>query len=160
MEFTHFNKQNKPTMVDVSGKTKTLRIAKAQSIVKLSKEAYLALKEGRVKKGDVLAVASTAGIMGAKQTPYLIPMCHPLNIEQINIDFELDDESFTIKIFSTVKITAQTGVEMEALVACSITALTIYDMCKSMDKAIEITDTFLLSKSGGKSGDFQRPSLD
>lgn len=156
VEFTHFNEQNKPTMVDVSPKEPTLRIAKAQAVVKLSKQAYLAVKEGRVKKGDVLAVASVAGIMGAKQTPHLIPMCHPLNIEQINIDFELNDENCTIKVISTAKITAKTGVEMESLCACSIAALTIYDMCKSIDKTIEITDIYLLKKSGGKSGEFER----
>ncbi|AHF97483.1 MAG: cyclic pyranopterin monophosphate synthase MoaC [Desulfurella sp.] len=156
MEFTHFNKQNKPTMVDVSNKEATLRIASAQAIVRLSKQAYIAVKEGTVKKGDVLSVASTAGIMGAKQTPHLIPMCHPLNIEQINIDFELNDEDCTIRVISTAKITAKTGVEMESLCACSIAALTIYDMCKSIDKSIEITDIYLLKKSGGKSGDFER----
>lgn len=156
MEFTHFNAQNKPTMVDVSEKAPTLRIAKAQAIIKLSEQAYLAVKEGKVKKGDVLAVASVAGIMGAKQTPHLIPMCHPLNIDQINIDFELNDKECTIKVISTVKITAKTGVEMESLCACSIAALTIYDMCKSIDKSIEITDIYLLKKSGGKSGEFER----
>jgi cyclic pyranopterin phosphate synthase len=156
VEFTHFNKQNKPTMVDVSNKEATLRIASAQAIVRLSKQAYIAVKEGTVKKGDVLSVASTAGIMGAKQTPHLIPMCHPLNIEQINIDFELNDEDCTIRVISTAKITAKTGVEMESLCACSIAALTIYDMCKSIDKSIEITDIYLLKKSGGKSGDFER----
>jgi cyclic pyranopterin phosphate synthase len=156
VEFTHFNKQNKPTMVDVSNKEATLRIASAQAIVRLSKQAYIAVKEGTVKKGDVLSVASTAGIMGAKQTPHLIPMCHPLNIEQINIDFELNDEDCTIRVISTAKITAKTGVEMESLCACSIAALTIYDMCKSIDKSIEITDIYLLKKRGGKSGDFER----
>ncbi len=156
MKFTHFNEQNKPTMVDVSNKVATLRIAQAQAVIKLSKQAYLAVKEGTVKKGDVLAIASTAGIMGAKQTPHLIPLCHPLNIEQINIDFELNDENCTIKIISTAKITAKTGVEMESLCACSIAALTIYDMCKSIDKTIEITDICLLKKSGGKSGEFVR----
>lgn len=110
MEFTHFNKQNQPTMVDVSNKDLTLRVAQAQAIVKLSKQAYLAVKEGRVKKGDVLAVASVAGIMGAKQTPHLIPMCHPLNIEQINIDFELNDENCTIRVVSTAKITDRKSV--------------------------------------------------
>jgi cyclic pyranopterin phosphate synthase len=156
MNFTHFNEQNKPTMVDVSSKDQTLRVAQAQAIVKLSKQAYNAIKEGRVKKGDVLAVASVAGIMGAKQTPHLIPMCHPLNIEQINIDFELNDENCTIRVVSTAKITAKTGIEMESLCACSIAALTIYDMCKSIDKSIEIIDIYLLKKSGGKSGEFER----
>lgn len=156
MEFTHFNKQNKPTMVDVSQKQPTLRVAQAQAVVKLSPDAYSKVKEGSIKKGDVLSVATTAGIMGAKQTPYLIPMCHPLNIEQINIDYELNDENCTIRVISTAKITAKTGVEMESLCACSLAALTIYDMCKSIDKSIEITDIYLLEKSGGKSGEFKR----
>ncbi len=158
MDFTHFNNQKKPTMVDVSEKSPTLRTAYAQAVVKLSKEAYIALKEGRITKGDVLGVSSVAGIMGAKQTPHLIPMCHPLSIEKVDINFELDDEKCSIRVLSSVKITAKTGVEMEALVACSIAALTIYDMCKSIDKSIEISDIYLLKKTGGKSGDYIRQS--
>ncbi len=156
MEFTHFNEQKRAKMVDVSGKDYTLRIAKAYGEVKLSKEAYNAVKEGRIKKGDVLAVAQVGGIMGAKQTPYLIPMCHPLNLEGIDINFEMDDKNCTIKIFSEVKITHKTGVEMEAMTAVSIAALTIYDMCKAIDKAIEIKNIHLLYKEGGKSGRFER----
>ncbi len=158
MDFTHFNNQKKPTMVDVSEKIPTLRTAYAQAVVKLSKEAYIALKEGRITKGDVLGVSSIAGIMGAKQTPHLIPMCHPLSIEKIDINFELDDEKCSIRVLSSVKITAKTGVEMEALMACSIAALTIYDMCKSIDKSIEISDIYLLKKTGGKSNDYIRQS--
>ncbi len=158
MDFTHFNNQKKPTMVDVSEKSPTQRTAYAQAMVKLSKEAYIALKEGKVTKGDVLSVSSIAGIMGAKQTPHLIPMCHPLNIEKVDINFELDDKKCSIRVLSSVKITAKTGVEMEALMACSIAALTIYDMCKSIDKSIEISDIYLLKKTGGKSKDYIRQS--
>ncbi len=143
-------------MVDVSAKQPTLRIAKAYGEVKLSDEAYLAVKEGRVKKGDVLAVAQVAGIMGAKQTPHLIPMCHPLTVESIDIRFEMDDAANTIKIYSEVRITGKTGVEMEAITAVSIAALTIYDMCKAIDKSIEIRNIYLLYKEGGKSGVFSR----
>ncbi|WP_022670325.1 cyclic pyranopterin monophosphate synthase MoaC [Hippea alviniae] len=156
MEFTHFNEQKRAKMVDVSAKDYTLRIAKAYGEVKLSKEAYSAVKEGKVKKGDVLAVAQVGGIMGAKQTPYLIPMCHPLNLEGVDINFEMDDENCTIKIFSEVKITHKTGVEMEAMTAVSIAALTIYDMCKAIDRAIEIKNIRLIYKEGGKSGKFER----
>ncbi len=158
MDFTHFNEQKRAKMVDVSGKDVTVRIAKAYGEVVLSEEAYRAVKEGRVKKGDVLAVAQVGGIMGAKQTPYLIPMCHPLNIEGIDINFELDDENKTIKIFSEVKVTHRTGVEMEALMAVSMAALTIYDMCKAIDRSIEIKNIYLLYKEGGKSGKFERNS--
>ncbi|WP_035588857.1 cyclic pyranopterin monophosphate synthase MoaC [Hippea jasoniae] len=155
MDFSHFNEQKRAKMVDVSKKEPTLRIARAYGEVKLSEKAYIAVKEGRVKKGDVLAVAQVGGIMGAKQTPYLIPMCHPLNIEGVDINFEMDDENNTIKIFSEVKITHKTGVEMEALTAVSIAALTIYDMCKAIDRAIEIKQIKLIYKEGGKSGIFK-----
>jgi len=155
VDFSHFNEQKRAKMVDVSKKEPTLRIAMAYGEVKLSEEAYVAVKEGRVKKGDVLAVAQVGGIMGAKQTPYLIPMCHPLNIEGVDINFEMDDENNTIKIFSEVKITHKTGVEMEALTAVSVAALTIYDMCKAIDRAIEIKQIKLLYKEGGKSGIFK-----
>ena len=156
MDFTHFNDQKRAKMVDVSQKDYTLRIAKAYGEVHLSKEAYTSVKEGRIKKGDVLAVAQVAGIMGAKQTPHLIPMCHPLPVEGIDINFELDDDNSVIKIFSETKITHKTGIEMEAVTAVSIAALTIYDMCKAIDRSIEITDIRLLYKEGGKSGVFER----
>ncbi len=156
MDFTHFNEQKRAKMVDVSGKDITVRVARGYGEVVLSEEAYLAVKEGRVKKGDVLAVAQVGGIMGAKNTPYLIPMCHPLNLEGIDINFEMDDDNHTIKIYSEVKVTHRTGVEMEALVAVSVAALTIYDMCKAIDRAIEIRNICLLYKEGGKSGKFER----
>ncbi len=157
MDFTHFNEQKRAKMVDVSNKNVTVRVARAYGEVALSKEAYLAVKEGRVKKGDVLAVAQVGGIMGAKNTPYLIPMCHPLNLEGIDINFEMDDENHLIKIYSEVRVTHKTGVEMEALTAVSIAALTIYDMCKAIDRSIEIRNIYLLYKEGGKSGKFERP---
>lgn len=157
MDFTHFNEQKRAKMVDVSSKDVTVRVARAYGEVALSEEAYVAVKEGRVKKGDVLAVAQVGGIMGAKNTPYLIPMCHPLNLEGIDINFEMDDENHLIKIYSEVKVTHKTGVEMEALMAVSIAALTIYDMCKAIDRSIEIRNIYLLYKEGGKSGKFSRP---
>ncbi len=160
MDFTHFNEQKRAKMVDVSNKDITVRIARGYGEVVLSKEAYFAVKEGRVKKGDVLAVAQVGGIMGAKNTPNLIPMCHPLNLEGIDISFKMDDENYLIKIYSEVRVTHKTGVEMEALTAVSIAALTIYDMCKAIDRSIEIRNIYLLYKEGGKSGKFERHALD
>ncbi len=160
MDFTHFNEQKRAKMVDVSKKDVTVRVAMAYGEVALSKEAYFAVKEGRVKKGDVLAVAQVGGIMGAKNTPYLIPMCHPLNLEGIDINFEMDDKNHLIKIYSEVKVTHKTGVEMEAITAVSIAALTIYDMCKAIDRSIEIRNIYLLYKEGGKSGIFKHSALD
>ncbi len=156
MEFTHFNEQKRAKMVDVSHKDVSVRIARAYGEVKLSKDAYEAVKEGRVKKGDVLAVAQVGGIMGAKKTPYLIPMCHPLPVEGIDINFEMDDDRNVIKIFSETKVSSKTGIEMEAITAVSIAALTIYDMCKAIDRSIEINNIYLLHKEGGKSGTFDR----
>lgn len=153
-ELTHFDKNGNATMVDVSEKKETERQATACSVIVVGKETLQRIKEGSVKKGDVLSVATVAGIMGAKQTSNLIPMCHPLMITGCKIEFEIDEENSAIKIFATVKITGKTGVEMEALTAASITALTIYDMCKAIDKRMVIQNTFLLNKSGGKSGDF------
>lgn len=153
-ELTHFDKNGNATMVDVSEKKETERQATACSVIVVGKETLQRIKEGSIKKGDVLSVATVAGIMGAKQTSNLIPMCHPLMITGCKIEFEIDEENSAIKIFATVKITGKTGVEMEALTAASITALTIYDMCKAIDKRMVIQNTFLLNKSGGKSGDF------
>ena len=153
-ELTHFDKNGNATMVDVSEKKETERQATACSVIVVGKETLQRIKEGSVKKGDVLSAATVAGIMGAKQTSNLIPMCHPLMITGCKIEFEIDEENSAIKIFATVKITGKTGVEMEALTAASITELTIYDMCKAIDKRMVIQNTFLLNKSGGKSGDF------
>ena len=141
-------------MVDVSEKDETERIAKATATVLLNRETYEMVKEGRMKKGDVLAVAQVAGIMGAKRTPENIPMCHPIMLTGADIDFELDDEECAIRIISTTRCTGKTGVEMEALNAAAIAALTIYDMCKAVQRDIRIEGIHLLEKSGGKSGHF------
>ena len=156
MNVTHLNKDGNANMVDVTDKSETVRTAVAQTIMVFNEETYNVLKKGYVKKGDILGVAQTAGIMGAKQTSNIIPMCHPLNITSVNIEYTFNDKNLELIIQSTVKITGKTGVEMEALTSASITALTIYDMCKAIDKGIVIKETKLLSKSGGKSGDFKR----
>lgn len=155
MELTHFNESGRARMVDVSAKAETLRIAKATATVITNKDTYAMIKEGKMKKGDVLAVAQVAGIMGAKRTPDIIPMCHPIVISGVDIDFELDDENCAITIISTARCTGQTGIEMEALSAASIAALTIYDMCKAVQRDIRIEGIHLLEKSGGKSGDYK-----
>jgi len=141
-------------MIDVSKKKETERKAKAQAVVRLKKELIDRIKEGRIEKGDVFEQAKVAGILAAKKTPELIPLCHPLRITGIDISFSFIDEG--IRVLSEVSGTERTGMEMETLVACAISALTIYDMCKMYDKTIEITDIMLLEKSGGKSGDFRR----
>ena len=153
-EFTHFNESGRARMVDVSAKSETERVAKATASVYMNKETYEMVKEGKMKKGDVLAVAQIAGIMGAKRTSDIIPMCHPIMITGVDIDYELIDENCQIIITSTCKCTGQTGVEMEALSAASIAALTIYDMCKAVQRDIRIEEIHLLEKSGGKSGHY------
>ncbi len=156
MKFSHFDEEGKARMVDVSGKTPTTREAVAAGSVYMKPETMQLIKEGSIQKGDVLGVARIAGIMAAKKTPELIPMCHPLNIASVTVDFSFDEDQRRIDIRSTVKITGQTGVEMESLVAVSAAALTIYDMCKSGDKEMVISDIMLLEKRGGKSGEFKR----
>lgn len=141
-------------MVDVTEKAETFRQATAQVKVVMAPETLARIKGGAVKKGDVLAVAQVAGIMAAKKTSELIPMCHLLALSGVDISFEDDDDS-TLTITATVKVTGQTGVEMEALTACQIAALTVYDMCKAMDRGIQITDCHLVEKLGGKSGHFR-----
>ena len=131
MEFTHFNHQGRARMVDVSEKADTLRTATARARVLLNADTYTLVKSGGIKKGDVLTTAQIAGIMGAKRTPDVIPMCHPIALTGADISFELDDENHTIDIFATTKCTGPTGVEMEAMTAASIAALTVYDMCKA-----------------------------
>lgn len=153
-KLTHFDKNGNAVMVDVSEKKENERIATACSTISLSKETLDCIKNGEVGKGDVLGVARVAGIMAAKKTSDLIPMCHPLMITKCNIDYEIDEVENKIKILATVKLVGKTGVEMEALTAATITALTIYDMCKAMDKRMVIENTFLLKKTGGKSGEF------
>ena len=151
MEFSHFNKEERAKMVDVSAKDPTLRIAKAYGEVLLNKETLAKVKERRIAKGDVLAVAQVAGIMAAKRNHELIPMCHNIPLESCDISFAIDDKTSKIAITSFVKCHHKTGVEMEALMAVSIAALTIYDMCKALQKDIEITNICLLEKRGGKS---------
>ena len=151
MEFSHFNKEERAKMVDVSAKDPTLRIAKAYGEVLLNKETLAKVKEGRIAKGDVLAVAQVAGIMAAKRNHELIPMCHNIPLESCDISFAIDDKTSKITITSFVKCHHKTGVEMEALMAVSIAALTIYDMCKALQRDIEITNICLLEKRGGKS---------
>lgn len=151
-EFTHFDEQGKARMVEVSGKKPTVRTAVAAGAVYMKKETLEKVSAGHMEKGDVLAVARVAGIMGAKRTGYIIPMCHPLMITGINIDFHFDHDSGKIGIEASVNIVARTGVEMEALMAVSIAGLTIYDMCKSADKQMVISDIQLREKKGGKSG--------
>jgi len=155
-KLTHFNEDGRARMVDISGKAATLRTATAGAKVLLNAETFRLVKEGRMAKGDVLGTAQVAGIMGAKRNAELIPMCHPLQITGVDIDFELDEAAAQVGIKATVRCKGETGVEMEALTAAAVTALTIYDMCKAVQKDIEITDICLLSKTGGKSGDYYR----
>jgi cyclic pyranopterin monophosphate synthase len=156
MSLTHINEQGNARMVDVSDKEVTTRVARAQAVVHMQAQTLTTIREGGIKKGDVLAVAQVAGIMGAKQTPSLIPMCHPLMLAGVDIDFEFDEAGTALIIRSLVKTTGKTGVEMEAITAVSIAALTVYDMCKAIDRWMEISDIQLLEKCGGKSGHLHR----
>ncbi|MCF0137905.1 MAG: cyclic pyranopterin monophosphate synthase MoaC [Oscillospiraceae bacterium] len=153
-EFSHFNDSGRAWMVDVSEKSETARTAVAAGRVKVNAETFALIKSGGMKKGDVLGTAQIAGIMGAKRTPDIIPMCHPIMLSGVNIDFALNEEELCVEICATAKCTGVTGVEMEALTAVSVAALTVYDMCKAVQKDMEISDIRLLKKSGGKSGDF------
>ncbi len=155
-KFTHFDKQGQARMVDVSSKTETEREAVASGSVSMKEETFAMIREGGISKGDVLGVARVAGIMAAKKTPEIIPMCHPLNISSVTVEFDFDEANHSIGIKSRVKNTGRTGVEMEALTAVAATALTIYDMCKAVDKAMVISEILLLEKRGGKSGTFRR----
>ncbi len=155
-ELTHFDKRGRAQMVDVSEKPSTPREAVARCSVTMKKETMRLIKGDKIPKGDVLGVARVAGILAAKKTPEIIPMCHPLNLSSVNIDFEFDAKKNKIIIESRVRITGQTGVEMEALTAVAAAALTVYDMCKSVDKEMVISDILLLEKRGGKSGEFKR----
>jgi len=150
-DFTHFNDDGRARMVDVSEKSQTLREAKAGGTVLVNPETFNLIVSGQMKKGDVLAVAQVAGIMAAKRTPDLIPMCHPVVITGLDIDLKPDAERYAIDITATARCKGETGVEMEALTAVSVAALTIYDMCKAVQRDIEISNIRLLQKSGGKS---------
>ena len=153
-EFSHFNEEGRAKMVDVGGKAVTQRTASAAGRVLVNRECFDLIKTGGLKKGDVLAAAQIAGIMGAKKTPELIPRCHPIMINGADITFHLNEEELAVEIQSTVKCSGVTGVEMEALTAVSVAALTVYDMGKAVQKDMVIDSIHLLSKSGGKSGDF------
>lgn len=151
-KLTHIDAAGRPRMVDVTGKPDTQREAVAKGAVKMKSSTFDLLKMGQMAKGDVLAVAQLAGIMGAKQTPDLIPLCHPLLIGDIKVEFTLDEGRSTVEITTTVRSTGKTGVEMEALTATAVAALTIYDMCKAVDRGMRIENIRLVRKSGGKSG--------
>lgn len=144
-------------MVDVSGKKETERVAVARGSIFMSRECFVKVRDGGMKKGDVLGVARVAGIMGAKKTSELIPLCHILNLTKLAVDFELHEEHNEIRAFCTAKTTGRTGVEMEALTGVSTALLTVYDMCKAVDKTMEIGKIRLCTKKGGKSGDFVHP---
>lgn len=156
MDFTHINDQGRAKMVDVTVKDDTVRVARARAAISMQSETLQLIISGGIKKGDVLGVAQVAGIMGAKQTAHLIPMCHPLLITSVDICFELDESNNRVIIISEVKTTGKTGIEMEALIAASIAALTIYDMCKSVDRWMRIETVELIEKQGGKSGHVRR----
>lgn len=155
-KLTHFDAKGNAVMVDVSEKGVTDRTAVASGRIRVNKEVMKAVLSGTVEKGDVLGVARVAGIMAVKQTSHLIPMCHTLLITKCGIDFEIDEERSEIKAVCTAKVEGKTGVEMEALTGVSVALLTIYDMCKAIDKRMELGEIHLETKSGGKSGDFVR----
>ncbi len=159
-EFTHFNEKGDAVMVDVSGKNETDREALASGTISMSRECYEKVKEGSMGKGDVLGTARIAGIMGAKKTSELIPLCHILLLTKVEIDFDMDDRNARIHASCRVRTVGRTGVEMEALTGVSISLLTIYDMCKAVDKTMCISDIALVRKSGGKSGLFVNPDID
>ncbi len=155
-DFTHFNDQGRAKMVDVGEKDPSRREATAGARVLVSPETFERIRTGGMKKGDVLTVAQVAGIMGAKRTPDLIPMCHPVQVNGIDMKLWLDETRYSVEIEATVSCAGRTGVEMEALTAVSTAALTVYDMCKAIQKDIVISDIRLLRKTGGVHGDFER----
>lgn len=152
--FSHLGPDGKAHMVDISEKQDSKRTARARATISMAKETIVALQQGDVPKGDVFAVARVAGIQAAKRTGDIIPLCHPLMLSSVKVEFEISDDR--VEIEAEVTTVGRTGVEMEALTACSVSALTIYDMCKSLDKRMTITDLALLQKTGGSSGDFIR----
>jgi cyclic pyranopterin phosphate synthase len=154
-EFTHFDADGKALMVDVGDKDETERSATAKATVLMAPETLAKIEAGSHKKGDVLGIARLAGIMAAKRTPDLIPLCHPLALTSVKVDLVTDTERNAVDITATCKLTGRTGVEMEALTAASVAALTVYDMCKAVDRGMRVTDLRLIHKSGGKSGTFE-----
>lgn len=155
-KLSHLNEDGSAHMVDVGGKEATRREATAQAVVSMSAETLKLAADGQMKKGDVFGAARIAGIMAAKKTSELIPLCHPLPIDKVSVEFDIDDTANTITISATAATTAKTGVEMEAMTAAATAALVIYDMCKAAEKGITIESVKLISKSGGKSGTWQR----
>jgi cyclic pyranopterin phosphate synthase len=155
-ELTHFNQAGEAHMVDVGGKAVTDRVAVAAGTIKMLPETFALIEQGGHKKGDVLGIARIAGIMAAKRTAELIPLCHPLALTKVSVDFELDKDASAVHCRSQVGTSGQTGVEMEALTAVQVALLTIYDMCKAVDRGMVMTDIQLLEKAGGKSGHWQR----
>ena len=155
-DFTHFNDQGRAKMVDVGEKNITRRTATAMARVFVNENTFALIQSGGMKKGDVLTVAQVAGVMGAKHTPDLIPMCHPILMDGIDLSLRLDEQRCAVEIQATVSCDGRTGVEMEALTAVSTAALTVYDMCKAVQKDMVITDIRLLKKTGGVHGDFER----
>lgn len=156
MSLTHIDGRGKAKMVDVTTKDSTERVAVAKGKVLMKKETLALIIANEIKKGDVLAVARIAGIMAAKKTADTIPLCHPLNLTSVEVDFNILQEEAAVEITAIAKVASQTGVEMEALTAVAIAALTVYDMCKAADKGMTITDVMLIKKSGGKSGTYER----
>ena len=157
-DFTHFNEQGRAKMVDVGEKPVSLRTAVAAGRVLVNRETFALIRSGGMKKGDVLTVAQIAGVMGAKRTPDLIPMCHPILVDGIDLELHLDEQRCSVEIVATVSCAGRTGVEMEALTAVSTAALTVYDMCKAVQKDMVIADIRLLNKTGGVHGDYERKS--
>ena len=155
-DFTHFNENGRAKMVDVTEKTDTVRTATAAGRVLVNAETFELIKSGGMKKGDVLGTAQIAGIMGAKRTSEVIPMCHPIMLSGVDLDIRLCEETLSVEITASARCTGATGVEMEALTAVSVAALTVYDMCKAVQRDMQITDIRLLKKTGGKSGVFER----
>ena len=155
-DFTHFNEQGRAKMVDVGEKPETVRTAVAKGSVLVNEHTFSLIRSGGMKKGDVLTVAQIAGVMGAKRTPDLIPMCHPILLDGIDLDLSLDEERLAVDIVATVRCGGRTGVEMEALTAVSVAALTVYDMCKAVQKDMTITEVCLLEKTGGVHGNYHR----
>jgi cyclic pyranopterin phosphate synthase len=158
--FTHLDEKGRVRMVDVGHKPPTDRRAVAQAVVVMQADTFQRITDRTIKKGNVLETARIAGVMAAKKTAELIPMCHPLNLRHVQVDFFPEADTHRIRIEAAVRVIDQTGVEMEALTAAAVAALTIYDMCKSYDRGMAIVDTWLLKKSGGKSGDFTRESVE
>ncbi|MGI6072548.1 MAG: cyclic pyranopterin monophosphate synthase MoaC [Lachnospiraceae bacterium] len=155
-DFTHFNEQGRAKMVNVGEKPETVRTATAMASVLVNRETFELIRTGGMKKGDVLTVAQIAGVMGAKRTPDIIPMCHPIGLTGIDLNLSLNEAELSVDIRATVSCAGKTGVEMEALTAAAVAALTIYDMCKAVQKDMVITNVCLLDKTGGVHGDFHR----